>query len=130
MLVKLTATLISLQEHAYLSVSAVMFCNNVTVVTNKQYISVSSLMTTFTFLIRQIFIIEPLFLNTTSGMHRRSFEGRHLVWKIFESSYIPKSIPSVCLSVCTTIFKWIAGLCFYIKSLMFYINGFILSSIN
>ena len=35
--------------------------------------------------------------------------------------YIPNSIPSVC----TTIFKWIAGLHFYPKSLMFYINGFV-----
>ena len=38
--------------------------------------------------------------------------------------YIPKSIPSVC----TTIFKRIAGLCFYLKSLMLYINGFVLTS--
>ena len=32
--------------------------------------------------------------------------------------YIPKSIPSVCLSICTAIFKRIAGLCFYLKCLM------------
>ena len=38
--------------------------------------------------------------------------------------YIPKSIPSVC----TTILKQIAGLCFYHKSLMLYINGFVLTS--
>ena len=35
--------------------------------------------------------------------------------------YIPKLIPSVC----TTIFKRIAGLSFYSKSLMLYINGFV-----
>ena len=41
--------------------------------------------------------------------------------------YIPESIPSVC----TTIFKRIAGLCFYAKSLMLYINRFVsLSSTN
>ena len=45
--------------------------------------------------------------------------------------YIPKSIPSVCLSVCTTIFKLIAGLRFYLKYLMLSINGFVsTSSIN
>ena len=38
--------------------------------------------------------------------------------------YILKSIPSVCLCVCTTIFKRIAGLHFYPESLMLYINGF------
>ena len=32
------------------------------------------------------------------------------------------------LSVCTTIFKRIAGLCFYPKSLMLYINGFVSTS--
>ena len=30
---------------------------------------------------RQVCIIEPSFFNTTSGMHRRPFEGRHLVIK-------------------------------------------------
>ena len=33
--------------------------------------------------------------------------------------YIPKSIPSVCLSVCTMVFKRIAGLRFYPKSLCY-----------
>ena len=29
---------------------------------------------------RQVCIIEPLFFKTMSGMHRRPFEGRHLVF--------------------------------------------------
>ena len=28
---------------------------------------------------RRVCTIEPLFFNTTLGMHRRPFEGRHLV---------------------------------------------------
>ena len=36
-------------------------------------------------------------------------------------------IPKLFASVCTTIFKRIAGLCFYLKSSMLYINGFVLT---
>ena len=42
----------------------------------------------------------------------------------YESSYIPKLIQSVC----TAIFKRIAGPCFYLKSLMLYVNGFVSTS--
>ena len=38
-----------------------------------------SVLTTCTFMFRQVCTIEPLFFKTTSGMHRRPFEGRHLV---------------------------------------------------
>ena len=38
-----------------------------------------SVLTTCTYMFRQVCIIEPLFFNTASGMHRRPFEGRHLV---------------------------------------------------
>ena len=38
---------------------------------------------------------------------------------------VHSEIDSVCLSVCTTIFKRIAGLRFYPKSLMSYINEFV-----
>ena len=40
-----------------------------------------SVFTTCTFMFRQVCTIGPSFFNTTSGMHRRPFEGRHLVWK-------------------------------------------------
>ena len=39
-----------------------------------------SVLTTCTFMFRQVCIIEPSFINATSGMHRRPIEGRHLVW--------------------------------------------------
>ena len=42
--------------------------------------------------------------------------------------YIPKSIPSLCLFLCITIFKRIARLCFYHESLMLCINGFVSTS--
>ena len=52
---------------------------------------------------------------------KRSF-GRRLIYHLkCLWEYIPKSI----LSVCTMIFKRIAGLCFYLKSLMLYTNGFV-----
>ena len=44
--------------------------------------------------------------------------------------YIPKSIPSVWSSVCTTILKRIAELHFCPKSIMLYINGFLSISLN
>ena len=31
------------------------------------------------FMLRQVCTIEPLFFETTSGIYRRPFEGRHLV---------------------------------------------------
>ena len=42
--------------------------------------------------------------------------------------YIPKSIQSVGLSVCSTTFKRIAGIRFYPKSLLLYINEFVSTS--
>ena len=39
----------------------------------------TSVLTTCTFMFRQVCTIEPSFFKTTSGMHRRPFEGRHLV---------------------------------------------------
>ena len=38
-----------------------------------------SVLTSCTYMFRQVCIIEPSFFNTLSEMHRRSFEGRHLV---------------------------------------------------
>ena len=38
-----------------------------------------SVLTTCTFMFRQVCIIEPSFFNAASGMHRHSIEGRHLV---------------------------------------------------
>ena len=38
-----------------------------------------SVLTTCTIMFRQVCTIEPSFFKTTSGMHRRPFEGRHLV---------------------------------------------------
>ena len=38
---------------------------------------------TCTFMFRQVCTIEPSFFNATSGMHRRPFEGRHLVSCLF-----------------------------------------------
>ena len=38
-----------------------------------------SVLTTCTFMFRQVCTIEPSFFNMTSGMHYRPFEGRHLV---------------------------------------------------
>ena len=43
---------------------------------SSQHISV---LTTCTFMFRQVCTIEPSFFNAASGMHRRPFEGRHLV---------------------------------------------------
>ena len=82
--------------NANLSVSAVMFCkqfflaytvhidwssflSNPLTFMWSQHISV---LTTWKFMFRQACIIEPSFFNTTSGMHLRLFEGRHLVFKI------------------------------------------------
>ena len=42
-----------------------------------------SVLTTCTFMFRQVCTIEPSFFNTTSGMHRRPLEGRHLVNYLF-----------------------------------------------
>ena len=39
-----------------------------------------SVLTICTFIFRQVCIIEPSFFKTTSGLHRRPFEGRHLVF--------------------------------------------------
>ena len=52
--------------------------------------------------------------------------GRRVSKGLWE--YIPKSIPSVCLSVCTMIFKRIAEVCFYPECLMLNINGFVSTS--
>ena len=38
-----------------------------------------SVLTTCTFMYRQVCTIEPSFFNMTSGMHRRLFVGRHVV---------------------------------------------------
>ena len=37
-----------------------------------------SVLTSCTFMFRQVLIIEPSFCNTTSGMHCRPIQGRHL----------------------------------------------------
>ena len=52
----------------------------------------------------------------------------YTIWKVFESTFRIQFRLSVRLSVCTTIFKWKAGLHFYPKSLMLYINGSAISS--
>ena len=44
------------------------------------------LLTTCTLMFRRVCTIEPPFFNTTSGMHRRPIEGRHLVKKILNFS--------------------------------------------
>ena len=41
-----------------------------------------SVVTTCTFMLQQVSIIEPSFCKTTSGMHCRPFEGRHLIFRI------------------------------------------------
>ena len=38
-----------------------------------------SVLNSYSFMFRQVCTIEPSFFQTTSGMHRRLFEGRHLV---------------------------------------------------
>ena len=38
-----------------------------------------SVLTTCTFMFRQVCTIKPSFFKTTSGMRRRLFEGQHLV---------------------------------------------------
>ena len=48
----------------------------------------------------------------------------YIIWKVFESTFRNRFR----LSVCTTIFKRIAELCFYLKCLMLYINGFFSTS--
>ena len=79
-------------KYGYLSVSAVMFCNNLQLILctligllshaihqhyrRSQHISV---LTACTFVFGQVCTIEPSFFKTTSGMHRLPFEGRHLV---------------------------------------------------
>ena len=40
-------------------------------------------LTTCTFMFRQVCIIEPSFFNTTSGMHRRPSEGRQFYFLTF-----------------------------------------------
>ena len=45
-----------------------------------------SMLTTCTFMFRQVCTTEPSFLRTTSGMYRRQFEGRHLVVECEEAS--------------------------------------------
>ena len=80
-------------KNDYLSVAAVMFCKQFLAYTvhierlshaidkhsnRSQHISV---LTTCTFMFRPVCIFEPSFFNTTSGMHCRPFEGRHLVLK-------------------------------------------------
>ena len=74
-----------------LTIYTVMFCKqflSYTVHIDRCYHSVHehssrfqhiSVLTTCTFMFRRVCIIEPSFFNTTSGMHRRPFEGRHLV---------------------------------------------------
>ena len=42
-----------------------------------------SVLTTCTFMFRQVCIIEPSFFNAASGMYRRPFKGRHLVKDLF-----------------------------------------------
>ena len=51
-------------------------CWSTEILYRSQHVSV---LTTCTFMFRQLVTIEPSFFKTTSGMHRRSFEGRHLV---------------------------------------------------
>ena len=69
-----------------------------------QHTSVLTTSSTCTRMIRQVGTNEPSFFNATSGMHRRPYEGRHVVqsmlslkfnfvyysggrfWPIFESS--------------------------------------------
>ena len=41
-----------------------------------------SVVTTCTFMLQQVSIIEPSFCKTTSGMHCRPFEGQHLIVRI------------------------------------------------
>ena len=77
-----------------LSVSAVMFCKQFIAYTvhidwcyhstykhsfRSQHISV---LTTCTFMFRQFYTIEHILIKTTSGMHRRPFEGRLLVFRV------------------------------------------------
>ena len=52
-------------------------------------------LTTCTFIFQQVCTIEPSFLNTTSGMHCRHFEGRHLVLPL-----------NVCRHPFRVIFSW------------------------
>ena len=49
-----------------------------------------SLLTTCTFVFRQVCTIEPSLFDATSGMHRRPFEGRHLVtwWRVLHITNI------------------------------------------
>ena len=62
-----------------------------------------------------VFLIANLFL---------SLKGvSYIIWKVFFRLH--SEIDSVHLSVSTTIFKWIAGLCFYVECLMLYINGLV-----
>ena len=76
-------------KNAYLSVSFVMLCKQFLTVQidwcyhaiNKQSSRFQhlSVLTTCTFMFRQVCIIEPSFFKTTSGMYRRPFKGQHLV---------------------------------------------------
>ena len=52
--------------------------------------------------------------------------GRRFIYKFFE--IVKSEIYSVCLSVCTTNFKVKSNLCFYRKSSMLYVNGFVSTS--
>ena len=56
-----------------------------------------SVLTTCTFMVRQVCIIEPSFFNATSGMHRRPIEGRQLVLKCKASHFL---IMPKCMLVC------------------------------
>ena len=84
---------ILLKKYAHLSVSAAIFCKQFLAYTvhidwcyhaafhkhscSFQHISV---LTTYTLIFRQVCTIELSFLKTTSGLHRRPFEGLRLVF--------------------------------------------------
>ena len=51
-----------------------------------------SVLTTSTSVCRRVCTIEPSFCNTTSGMHPRPFEGRHLVsFRILKRKIVEQS---------------------------------------
>ena len=61
-----------------------------------------SVLTTCTFMFRQVCIIELSFFKRTSGMHRRSFEGRHLVLYFV---FIRRNIPLCWLFLVSSVRK-------------------------